>query len=76
MNRHAQLKRIVQVLHPPDVIIVTARVGIIDPLFQSAISIAIGVDTVFASTSIHDELFQLRLQFLNQFLLFSMHGKK
>ena len=32
------------------------------------------MDIVFASTSIHDELFQLRLQFLDRFLLFSTHG--
>jgi hypothetical protein len=33
------------------------------------------VDIVFASTRIGDELFQLCLQFLDRFLLFSMHGE-
>ena len=51
------------------------RVGIINPLFQSAISNVIGVDIVFASTSIHDELFQLRLQFLDLCLLFNTHDE-
>jgi hypothetical protein len=35
----------------------------------------IAVDIVFASTSIHDELFQLCLHFLDPFLLFNMHGE-
>jgi hypothetical protein len=39
------------------------------------ISIDIVVDIVFASTRICDEFFQLRLQFLDQFLLFTMHGE-
>ncbi len=33
------------------------------------------MDIVFALTSIHDELFQLHLHFLDQFLLFNMHGE-
>ncbi len=33
------------------------------------------MDIVFASTRICDEFFQLRLQFLDQFLLFIMHGE-
>jgi hypothetical protein len=33
------------------------------------------VDIVFASTRICDEFFQLRLQFLDRFLLFNMHGE-
>ncbi len=40
------------------------------------LQIVIGVDIYFASTRICNELFQLRLQFLNQFLLLSTHGKK
>ncbi len=39
------------------------------------IIIVIVVDIVFALTRIHDELFQLCLQFLDQFLLFTMHGE-
>jgi hypothetical protein len=35
----------------------------------------IAVDLVFASTSICDELFQLRLHFLDRFLLFNTHGE-
>ncbi len=35
----------------------------------------IAVDIVFASTSIRNELFQLRLHFLDQFLLFNTHGE-
>ena len=49
--------------------------GISILFFQSAISNVIGVDNAFASTSIHDELFQLHLQFLDQFLLFNTHGE-
>jgi hypothetical protein len=33
------------------------------------------VDIVFASTSIHNELFQLCLYFLDRFLLFNTHGE-
>jgi hypothetical protein len=33
------------------------------------------VDIVFASTGIRDEFFQLRLQFLDRFLLFNTHGE-
>jgi hypothetical protein len=33
------------------------------------------VDIVFASTRICDEFFQLHLRFLDQFLLFTMHGE-
>ncbi len=33
------------------------------------------MDIVFASTSIHDELFQLGHQFLDLFLLFNTHGE-
>ncbi len=33
------------------------------------------MDIVFALTRICDEFFQLRLQFLDQFLLFTMHGE-
>jgi hypothetical protein len=36
-----------------------------NPLFQSAISNVIDLDIFFASTSIHDKLFQLGLQFLD-----------
>ncbi len=39
------------------------------------ISIDIIVDIVFASTRICDEFFQLRLQFLDRFLLFTTHGE-
>ncbi len=35
----------------------------------------IAVDIIFALTSICDELFQLRLHFLDRFLLFNMHGE-
>ena len=35
----------------------------------------IAVDIVFASTSIRNELFQLRLHFLDRFLLFNTHGE-
>ncbi len=33
------------------------------------------MDIVFASTSIRDELFQLRLHFLDRFLLLNTHGE-
>jgi hypothetical protein len=33
------------------------------------------VDIVFASTRIRNEFFKLRLQFLNQFLLFNTHDE-
>ncbi len=33
------------------------------------------MDIVFALTRIRNEFFQLRLQFLDQFLLFNMHGE-
>ncbi len=33
------------------------------------------MDIVFALTRIHDESFQLHLQFLDQFLLFNTHGE-
>ncbi len=33
------------------------------------------MDIIFASTRIRDEFFQLRLQSLDQFLLFNMHGE-
>ncbi len=33
------------------------------------------MDIIFASTSICNELFQLRLHFLNRFLLFNTHGE-
>ncbi len=33
------------------------------------------MDIIFASTRIHDELFQLHLHFLDQFLLFNTHGE-
>ncbi len=52
-----------------------ALAGITNLPFQSAIIIDIVVDIVFASTSICDELFQLRLHFLDQFLLFNTHGE-
>jgi hypothetical protein len=39
------------------------------------IIIDIVVDIVFALTRIWDEFFQLRLQFLDQFLLFNTHGE-
>ncbi len=64
-----------QVLHPPNVIIVMGQVGIVNLSFQSAIIIDIIVDIVFASTRICDEFFQLCLQFFDQFLLFNMHGE-
>jgi hypothetical protein len=35
----------------------------------------IAADIVFASTSVCDELFQLHLHFLDQFLLFNTHGE-
>ncbi len=35
----------------------------------------IAVDIIFALTNICDELFQLCLHFLDQFLLFNMHGE-
>ncbi len=44
--------------------------GIINLPFQGAISNVIVVDILFALTRICDELFQLRLQFLNQFFFF------
>jgi hypothetical protein len=65
----------VQVLHPPNVIIIIAWVEIINPLFQSKISIVIGVDIVFASTRFCNEFFNLRLHFLDWFLLFITHGE-
>ena len=33
------------------------------------------MDIAFALTNIHNELFQLRLQFLDRFLLFNTHGE-
>ncbi len=64
-----------QVLHPPNVIIVMACVGIIDLPFQSAIIIAIVEDIIFALTRLCDEFFYLHLQFLDRFLLSVAHGE-
>jgi len=74
MNSQSELISIFQFRHPPNVMIVVERIGIINPLFQCLVSIVIRLDILFAPTGFLDELCQLLLQLLDRFLLFTAHG--
>ena len=74
MNSQSKLISIFQFVHPPNVIIVVERIGIINPLFQCSVVIVIHLDILFAQTGFLNELCQLFLQLLDRFLLFTAHG--
>jgi len=74
MNRQRKLISIFQFRHPPNVMIVMERIGIINPLFQCLVVIVIPLDILFAPTGFLDELCQLLLQLIDRFLLFTAHG--
>ena len=74
MNRQRKLISIFQFRHPPNVMIVMERIGIINPLFQYLVVIVIPLDILFAPTGFLDELCQLLLKLIDQFLLFTAHG--
>jgi hypothetical protein len=74
MNSQRKLISIFQFRHPPNVMIVMERIGIINPLFQCSVVIAIPLDILFAPTGFLDELCQLLLQLLDRFLLSATHG--
>ena len=74
MNSQSKLISIYQIFHPPNMIIIVERIGIINPLFQCLVVIVIRFDILFAPTGFLDELCQLLLQLLDRFLLFTAHG--
>ncbi len=74
MNSQSKLISIYQIFHPPNMIIIVERIGIINPLFQCLVVIVIRFDILFAPAGFLDELCQLLLQLINRFLLSATHG--
>ena len=79
MNSHAQDIRIVQFLHPPNVIILEKRTRRIEPFFQCVIILVVSMDILldilFSLTRICNDICKLHLQLLDRFLLSTTHGE-